>query len=167
MFKFLKTLDKGLSKAISCFLGFVVVVLLVITLFQVGVRLVINKSLGGVEELPMYLMIFGIWLGAANLSRENTHLRLDGIGLITQNRKILKPIDVIIDVVSVAAMVLLCYYMADYTMYCVERGMTTPGMQIPIYVVAGLITVCLGIMVIYKVARIIRQVKELLHGNFN
>ncbi|WP_298018457.1 TRAP transporter small permease [uncultured Dysosmobacter sp.] len=167
MFKFFKALDKWLATVISYFLGFVVVALLVLTLIQVAVRYVFNVSLGGWEEVPMYLMLAGIWLGAANLSRDNTHLSLDGVGLLIKSPKILKPISLIIDLISAIAVSILANYMFEYTQYCKNQGMTTPGIKLPIYVVAAMVTICLVLMAIYKAARSVRQIKELAHGNFN
>ncbi len=153
-------LEAIIEKIVSIFLGLVVVLLLVITLAQVAVRYLFNVSLGGLEELPMYLMIVGIWVGAVLLSKDDTHLRLDGIGMIVTNKKALKIIGIPVDMISAVAMYYCGYLMLEYTNYCIQQGMITSGMGIPIYYFAAIIAICIILMGVFKTIRVIRHMVE-------
>lgn len=156
-----------ITKTVSCFLGFVVIALLALTLIQILARYFLKASLSGWEEVPMYLMIAGIWIGAVLLSKDDTHLRLDGIGLIIKNQKIIRIISFCVDLVTMFALLKFSTYMIEYTGYCFSQGMITPGIGLPIYLISGLITICLLSMTFYVAIRCINVLKESIHGNRN
>ena len=62
--KFFKKLDLAYDKAMHFLLPFLTILITVMIFIMVICRYILRVNLGGAEELPTFLMIVCVWIGA-------------------------------------------------------------------------------------------------------
>ena len=143
------TLNHFFQRASASFLGLAMILLTAITFIQVIARYFLKISIGGLEELPVYLMVASVWLAAALLTHENGHITLDILDMLVKNKKSLALI------------------MAGYMAEGMKSGTISPGLKFPLWWMTALTVVCVTLMVIFTIRNIAITLKEIRHRNFN
>lgn len=89
--KFLKRLDDILFKAVQVCLGIFMIALTAIVVLQVLVRYVFHVSIGGVEELPVYLMLLSVWIAAIFVARDDGHVKIELLDMFVKKQTHRRP----------------------------------------------------------------------------
>lgn len=161
------TLNHFFQRASASFLGLAMILLTAITFIQVIARYFLKISIGGLEELPVYLMVASVWLAAALLTHENGHITLDILDMLVKNKKSLALINCVLDAVVAAALAAFDWIMAGYMAEGMKSGTISPGLKFPLWWMTALTVVCVTLMVIFTIRNIAITLKEIRHGNFN
>ena len=165
LLKVFSVLDNAVSKVLGILVSFTVGALIVVVTIQVFARYVLFKSIGGVEEMPISLMMIGVWLGAPLVARADMHLKIELLELIIKNKALAARI--LKTVVHVIILVCLClftrfaliYVQGSYAMYDI-----TPGLNMPIWWMHSLLFISALLMAIYYFTHVVRDVIALKGG---
>lgn len=81
MTRIVKGIDK-MNKVLSIIIGLILIIMSIIIFYQVFSRFVIGNSLQWSEELARYLMVWGVFLGAALALRKHELIAVEGLSEI-------------------------------------------------------------------------------------
>ncbi|MDL2247408.1 TRAP transporter small permease [Bacteroides sp. OttesenSCG-928-J23] len=167
MKKFFTGLDSGLERVFSLFLGVAMVLLTGVVFFQVIARYLLHISIGGLEELPVYLMAVSVWLASALVSRDDTHIRLDILDLIVKNQKIRLLIKIILDALVALLLCVFTYIMWNYMLDGISKGTISSGLKFPLWWITAVIIFSCLLMILYTCLCCVKKIREVRHGNLS
>ncbi len=124
---FLKALDRGFYSAVTVICGIAMIAILVIVNVQVFARFLFSFSIGGLADMPPFLMIYSIWLGAIMASRNDDHINIQIVDMITKNKKIIHVIDGILYLVTAIALLFFVKTSFDYTVHAFTHNSVHMG----------------------------------------
>jgi TRAP-type C4-dicarboxylate transport system permease small subunit len=157
MRKLLVLLDKGLSNFEKIFLGIILILLTVIVNLQVLARYVLKVSLGGVEELPIYLMMIGVWVGSAFVAKKDHHVKIELLDGIITNKRALAAIKILIKALTAFFLAVFTVVSFKYIIGTFEMGDTSPGLGIPLFILQGFIPFSTGAMTVFYVIQVVKE----------
>lgn len=163
--KDMRSLGASFSKVVSAFLGVAMIFLTAITFLQVIARYFLKISIGGLEELPVYLMVASVWLAGALLSQENGHITLDILDLIVKNKRLLAGVNAVLNMVTIVGLAIFAWLMGDYTIGVLQAGTISPGLKFPMWWMSGLTVLCVVLMALFEIANTVTTLKEMRHGD--
>lgn len=157
--KILKSVDKGIEKLVNMLVIISMILILSVVFFQVVARF-FHFSIGGFEELPVYLMLTCTWLTAAVHVKKKGHISLNLAKVFIKNEKANKIIQLITTSLTAIVFILFSVISLETIIYNFEMGYETPGMKIPYWILIALVVFCTTLMAIYYVKDIIDEIKE-------
>ena len=138
MKKFFTNIDSWLNSAISILLGVAMVTLAFIINLQVIARYVLKISLGGIEELPVILMIQSVWLAAILVSRNDDHFKIDLLEMVVKNKKALAKFKIFLKILTFIVISVFAFLAFNYVKGTFEMGDVTAGLAIPLWILSRL-----------------------------
>lgn len=159
--KFLKAFDSVLFKVVYVVCALIMIALLVIVNIQVVSRFFFNLSLGGLSDLPPYLMIYAIWLGAILAARGDDHIKIQLLDLFVKNEKVQFVVSGILHIVTAAALIVFTKISLDYTASALAFGSVDNGTHIPLWCFYIVMPVGAGFMSLYYVVNAIKAFRRL------
>ena len=158
MKKILKALDDNFERYIT---GVLMAWVVFWIFFQVLSRYVFKSIYwSGTEELARYSYIWMIFLGAALLSRDNAHLKVDILkGIIGEEKGVY--IDIVWEIVTAAFFLYLTPFAWKICQASAKVGRRYPSSRIPqVIFQASLVALCV-LMVFRNIQIVYRQIKGL------
>ena len=157
---FLRKLDQILYRIIQPVV--VVIGLGVALMLVVGIvsRALFGSPVFGLEEIMLLAIMWFYMLGAALASRESSHLAADFIDVMTSNTAIRRAAIIASTVISIIACLAFCYWAADFLVFGISRGQSTPVFRIPFWVSQS----SLFVAAILLTAYLVRDLLAELHG---
>lgn len=155
--KILLKIDEWLFKAVQLCLGLAMIALAAIVCVQVLVRYVLHVSIGGVEELPVYLMMVSVWLAAIFVAKNDGHVKIELLDMVVKNKKVLGVVNTILcglTAVSLGYFTVLCW---QYMLKIQEYGDKTAGLGIPIWIFILVMVISCGMMTLYYIVNTIKK----------
>ncbi|WP_102348833.1 TRAP transporter small permease [Bacillus sp. Marseille-P3661] len=165
MRNFFINLDKGISNIVNWTVGMLMIVLTIIVFVQVLLRYVFNSSIGGLSELPVFIMIFSVWLSAAMISRQDDQIKLDLIDMIIKNEKAQTILRLFIRIISIIVIGIFTYLCLDYVIFGIQTGDTTAGLKFPLWWLSAVMLISSILMTIYFIKNFCSEVKEMKKWN--
>jgi TRAP-type C4-dicarboxylate transport system permease small subunit len=166
MGKFFAAIDRGLALFVNIFLGCTMIALTLIVNVQVIARYVLNVSIGGVEELPVLLMIVSVWLAAAFVARTDNHVKIEFLDMIIHNARILALIKIILKTITLFVLAVFGIVAYRYVGVTFEMGDATPGLRIPMGVLEGIIPLSTTLMVIFYGKQLVQDTMAVIKWNY-
>lgn len=161
MNNFLARLDKWIMSIITGLVGISVIILTLVVFFQVIARYVLKMSVDGLQELPTFLLIFTVWLAAAmNARKKGGHIKLELIEIIIKNPKVIKAIEIFIDVLTIAALAIFAYLCLEYVQYGIETGEASIGLKMPMWWLTSVLLVGVVLMIIYNIMHVYKEFRK-------
>lgn len=162
--KILQKIDEILFKAVQICLGIAMIALASIVCIQVLVRYILHVSIGGVEELPVYLMMVSVWIAAIFVAKNDGHVKIELLDMIVKNKKILGIVNTVLcglTSVALGYFTVLCW---KYMLKMQGYGDTTAGLGIPIWIFILVMVISCGMMTLYYAINTIKKGTELKGG---
>ena len=75
--KFLQKIYDGLDKVLSVIVAVIMMLITFEIFVQVIFRYFLRRSMGGFEELPVFMLITCVWLGGVLVAKNNDHVKID------------------------------------------------------------------------------------------
>lgn len=159
MKKFFLNIDSWLNSTISILLGIAMAALAFIINLQVIARYVLKISLGGIEELPVILMIQSVWLAAILVSRNDDHFKIDLLDMVVKNKKSLAIFKIFIKFLTFVVISVFAYLAFSYVKGTFEMNDVTAGLAIPLWILQAVIPFSTSVMAIYYARLIFKEIK--------
>ena len=83
------------------------IALTAVVVLQVLARYVLHISLGGIEELPVYLMMISVWIAAIFVAKDDGHVKIELLDMFVKNKKVLGVINIVLCTLSGIALAYL------------------------------------------------------------
>lgn len=160
-----KRLEERLYRVVSILLGIAMIALTSIIIVQVFARYVLKVSIGGFEELPLYLMIISVWLAAPFVARKDQHVKIDLVGLIIKNERINKFIEAILRLITTVALSTFFVLCVKFVNTSRQFGDVTPGLQIPFWMIQSVLVFSTFMMSFYYILLTIKSFREAFKWN--
>lgn len=131
--KFLRKLDSGYAKALKFCVTFLSVAIAVMIVMLVVCRYVLHVNLNGAEELPTYMMIFCVWLGAGLVARDDKHLCVDVIYTVIKSEKAKTCLRLFTHVLTSVVMWYYTVLAYSFVVKGIAKGQVSSGLQFPMW----------------------------------
>ena len=131
--KIIHTSNVVFRKIVKTCSGIAVVAIFALIIIQVFFRYVLKTSMGGIEELPTYVMAIACWLSVPVAAMEDNHTNIDLIpNMFTGRARVLWTMWAeLIEFITMAFFTKLAW---DYCLHMVEGGTVTGGTGIPMWI---------------------------------
>ena len=157
-----KFLD-AVEKVIRILMFVTVAVMVVAMVYQVILRYIFSASNSWSEELCRYLFIYSVMFGAAIAVRRNSHLQIDVLtGMMNEKTK------KIITIVATCAGIVFLGYLFVYSIDLCKTGVKTMSAGLPgVNMAMAYASMPIGIvlMVLCSIEVIIKNIEELKNGD--
>lgn len=155
---FLKKLDSVIERIIKVLLGVSTFGVMIMVFAQVIFRYFLPWSIGGFEELPLYLMLAEIWLGAILLCRDGTHTSVDILLVALRKKpKATLVLNVIADILTIIALGFAVYLIGEYMVSLMVANTISAGLGFPMWWISFMITACAALMAIYTFVHMLQR----------
>ena len=161
--KMLFKLDKIEEKIIKKISGFMMIFIVIIVNAMVFSRYVFRVNMGGIEELPVYLMIGCVWLGAVSVAKKDAFVKIEIVDSFVKNQKIKKIIKIFNTFLSAVVITIFSKYAFVFFTRSIKYKDLSPAIGFPIWWVHIVVFIgSLGIAIYFWVNTIkyIREIKE-------
>ena len=156
--KILKKLNDFLYKVVEICLGIAMIALTGVVVVQVIVRYILHVSIGGVEELPVYLMMTSVWIAAIFVARGDGHVKIELLDMFVKNKKVVDCVNIFLCGLSCAALgyfTSLCY---KYMLRMQKYGDVTAGLEIPVWIFILIMVISCGMMAFYYAINTVKKI---------
>lgn len=159
--KILKHLDEVLFKAVQVCLGIAMIALTAVVVIQVLARYVLHISIGGVEELPVYLMMISVWVAAILVAKNDGHVKIELLDMFVKNKKIVGVVNIILCGLSGVALAYFSYLSLQYMFKLQRYGDITAGLGIPIWALEIFMVISCAMMALYYCINVVKKIMQL------
>ena len=134
-----------------------------LVLFTVVCRYVLHINTGGIDEFTIYFVVCSVWVGAVLCSRDlkSGQIKIDLLASIIKKEKVMTVINIVWQVIAIAASAVYFKISYEYFAYQVVKGSVLSGIRFPMAVFTGTMTLCVALITIYEVRRLIFMIKSL------
>ena len=165
MKKFFNVIDTGFRRVVDVFVGLSMFLLMVIVFIQVVARYFLHASIGGIEEMPVYLMVASVWFASSAACATNSHISLDILPLLVKSARIRAGITVFTDLVASAALVYFFVIMQQYMVRQIGEGTISAGLRFPVWIMTLIMVFNIALMCIYTLKNAYDELEVAKHGN--
>lgn len=160
----LKRIDGILFKAVQICLGIFMIALTGIVVVQVLVRYVFHVSIGGVEELPVYLMMLSVWIAAIFVARDDGHVKIELLDMFVKNKRVVGLIDIVLCGLSGIALGWFGWLCLQYMFKLQRYGDVTAGLQIPVWLLEMFMVISCVMMAMYYIINFVKKILKWKEG---
>ena len=156
--KYLKQLDELLYKIVQVCLGITMIALTLIVVLQVIVRYILHVSIGGVEELPVYLMMISVWIAAIFVAKKDAHVKIELLDMFVKNKKVVAWINIFLCGLSSAALGYFAHLCYKYMLRMQSYGDVTAGLGIPVWIFILVMVISCWMMALYYAINFVKKI---------
>lgn len=144
----LSSANQVFRKIVKTLSGIAVFSIFALIIVQVFFRYVLKASMGGVEELPTYIMAIACWLSVPVAAMEDNHVNIDLIPNMFHGRaRVMWTMWAeLVEVVTMSVFTKLAF---DYCLHMMEGGSVTGGTGIPLWIFYAFIVLGAGLCAIF------------------
>ena len=163
MKKVLNGLDRAIGFVFLNIGGIFTALTFLLVLFTIVCRYVLHVNTGGIDEFTTYFVVCSVWVGAVLSSRDlrSGQIKIDFLRNIIKNKKVMNVIDIIWQLISIAACAVYFKLCWSVVAYQIKRGSVLSGIRFPVWIFTGTMTVCVALITIYEFRKMIVLFKEL------
>lgn len=126
------TFNRKLEKIENFILSWSIILMAALLIFNAIARTVFGFSVGAINEISVYLMMFLTFIGLSNAARKGKHIIMSAV-LDVAHFKVRKAMMIISDVVTIIFIIVMIYLTANYTVFVYSTGRLLPSMGIPMW----------------------------------
>ncbi|MCI8399320.1 MAG: TRAP transporter small permease [Oscillibacter sp.] len=159
--KFLQKLYDGLDRLLSVIVALLMMLITFEIFVQVIFRYFLHKSMGGFEELPVFMLITCVWLGGILVAKHNDHVKID---IITQSIKNEKVQAVLNTATSLLTAVCAGFYTVldwQFVTKAMEHRSLSPGLQFPLWYVYAVTLVGSALAALFFLINAVKEIRRL------
>lgn len=159
--KLLKNFYDMLDKILSAIIAIIMMLITFEVFVQVIFRYVLHQSLGGFEELPVYMLISCVWLGGVLVAKHDNHVRID---LVTQSIKsdkrkaLLNMVTSLLTAICSGAYAVLDY---QFVMNAVKHNTLSSGLRFPLWYIYAITFVSSVLATVFFLINSVKEVRRL------
>lgn len=160
-FKGFEKFERILENITTVVMGIFVVLIFLMVIAQVFFRYVLKTSMGGMEELPVYIMAMCAWMAAPVTTIRNNHVTIDLIPNMFKGRARVC-FDIFGQLVAFLSMAFFAKLAFDYVQVVHGYGEVTGGVGIPIWIFHAVIATGSALVAFFSLINMIRNIRRVL-----
>jgi TRAP-type C4-dicarboxylate transport system permease small subunit len=146
--KLIKKISEGIFKIEKCFLGIMLVVIVVLLLTNVILRYAANAPLAWADEIARFLFTWVSFIGASACLKKKGHVAIDNfVVLLPQKKRAL--VNIITTFCIIGVMIMTIYYC--YLMMSMLSGATLSSVSIP----QNALYICLPLASVFMIVHLL------------
>ena len=153
--------ERGLEKVVTYAMGVFVVLIFVMVIAQVFFRYVLKTSMGGMEELPVYIMAMCSWLAAPVTTIKNNHVTIDLIPNLFKGKARIY-FDMFAQLIAFLSMAFFSKLAFDYVQIVYGYGEVTGGVGIPIWVFHAVIAAGSTLVSFFSLINLLKDIRRVV-----
>ena len=157
----LERFEKGLEKVVTIIMGIFVVAIFLMVITQVFFRYVLQTSMGGMEELPVYIMAMCCWMAAPVATIRDDHICIDLIPNMFKGRARIG-FTIWAQLVACLSMAFFAKLAFDYVQLVYSYGEVTGGTGIPIWIFHAVIAVGATLVSLFSLTNMLRNIRRMV-----
>lgn len=159
--KFLQKIYDGLDKVLSVIVAVIMMLITFEIFVQVIFRYFLRRSMGGFEELPVFMLITCVWLGGVLVAKNNDHVKIDIVTQGIKNERVKAVLNALTSLLTA-----LCagfYTVLDYqfVVKAMEHKSLSPGLQFPLWYVYAVTLVSSALTTILFLINAAKEIRRL------
>lgn len=127
----------------------------------------LNIPVFGLEELILMSVIWLYMMGAVLASRDKTHLSADFFQAFCKNKKVIKWVHLLANIISLAMAVLFISWAYALVSWAFQKGQVSPVFGIPMYLSQGGLFIASTLLTFYLIRDLFNDVKDLMNMSSN
>ena len=139
--------------------GLAVMAIFLLIVVQVFFRYVLKTSMGGMEELPTYIMAIACWCSVPVAAMEDNHVNIDLIPNMFHGKARVYW-RMWAEFVEVVTMSVYTYLAVKYTIHMYETGNVTGGTGIPLWIFYAFIIFGAGLCAFFGLSNLIINIRK-------
>ena len=151
--------ERGLERVSTFVMGVFVVLIFLMVIAQVFFRYVLKTSMGGMEELPVYIMAVTSWLAAPVTTIRNNHVTIDLIPNLFKGKKRVY-FDMFAQLIAFLSMAFFSKLAYDYVQVVYSYGEVTGGVGIPIWVFHAIIAIGSTLVSFFSLINLLKDIRR-------
>lgn len=155
-----------LVKIFTKIMGFFVFAIFALVITQVFFRYVLHRSMGGIEELPTYIMAMCAWMAAPVTTVRENHVTVDLIPNLFKGRGRLA-FTMFNNLVAFLSMSFFTKLAYEYVAYIRPYGEVTGGVGIPIWCFHAAIAVGSTMVAFFSFANLVKNIRRFVTWESN
>jgi TRAP-type C4-dicarboxylate transport system permease small subunit len=164
--EYFDTITKKMSNVIYFIMGCFVVAIFLMVIIQVFFRYVLQMSMGGMEELPVYIMAMCAWFAAPVATINDNHVVIDLIPNLFKGR-VRIGFSMFAQFVAFLSMAFFAKLAFDYVGVVRGYGEVTGGIGIPIWAFHTVIAVGATLVSFFSLTNLIRNIGRFIKWEEN
>lgn len=156
--KCLKILDSIFEKFIRFMLTATMIVLTAMINILVLCRYVLHVNLGGLEEMPVFLMIMCVWLGAGLVAKNDDHVKIDIIHTVIKNDKAKAALKTAVNTLTAAVMWYYTYLAYIFVSKSMRNGDISSGTGFPLWWIHAFVLIGSFAMALYYTKNTFKEI---------
>lgn len=158
--KLLDPLNKAAGFLLKHIGGLLILNIFVIVLYTILCRYVLHRDTGGIDEFTVYAMTSSVWVGAVLNSRNYSEgqIKIDMLRTFVKSEKVMAVFDSVWQIVGIVVMGMFTNLSFKYFLYQFKRGSVLSGIEFPLWVFTGIMTICSILIFIYEVSYLVHLI---------
>ena len=148
-----------LARLIAVIIGTLLIAAVLINLSNVAGRYLLDKPIYWAEEGMVYLQIALVIIGAALVTRDNAHLRMDAVEHLMPAR-LKRKIDLVTALLTVVVTLVLTWYSVGIVAGMLENDQRSMVSQIPLAIPFGVLPLGFALIALFALLRLIALVRH-------
>ena len=149
-------------KFVSALVSIAMILILGVTFIQVAMRFIFHIPIGGFDEVPMYMMLLGVWLTAAVNVKKKDHISLDLYLLFIKDGKARKIVQIIVTIMTIAAFSIFAVSLTEFTQYNFTKGATTAGLSVPYWIILAILLFSIVLSIFYYLIHLKNDIRDVI-----
>lgn len=159
--KYFDLVTDKMQKVITFIMGCFVVAIFLMVIIQVLFRYVLKMSMGGLEELPVYIMAMCCWFAAPVATIRDDHVCIDLIPNMFKGRARIG-FTVFAQLIAFLTMAFFAKLAFDYVGIVRGYGEVTGGTGIPIWCFHAMIAIGATLVSFFSLVNLLRNVRRIV-----
>ena len=148
-----------LARAISIFIGTLLIAAVLVNLANVAGRYLFDKPIFWAEEAMVFLQIGMVIIGAALVSRDNAHLRMDAAEHFMPAR-LKRALDIAAGVITVAIALVVVWQSADIVIGMAHNDQRSVALEAPLAVPYFAFPLGFALIALFALLHVVRRMRE-------
>ena len=140
----LKKIYDAFDKAVSAVIVILMVMILALISLQVVFRFFLHKSMGGFEELPVFLLLSMVWVGGILVAKRDDHVKIDLLTGAIQNPSAKAALSTAMSLITAVCSALYTALCWTFVMNAIEHRTLSPALRFPVWYVYAVTLVASG-----------------------
>ncbi len=134
-------INNWIEKICEAISGLMVIAIMAIICLQVVVRNFFSFNIGTLADYPVYMMTYAVWIGAIVAAKNDDHLCIDLVSVITKKESIQQAVKIIMDIITAVAFGVFAFYAFKQLGVLHKRGQIESATKIPMWILQSIMPI--------------------------
>lgn len=148
-----------LAQAISIFIGMLLIAAVLINLSNVAGRYLFDKPIFWAEEAMVFLQIGMVVIGAALVSRDNAHLRMDAAEHFMPAR-LKRALDIAAGLITVVIALVVVWQSADIVIGMARNDQRSVALEAPLALPYSAFPLGFALIALFALLHVVRRLRQ-------